>query len=118
MIDRLGALSLLAYGTALSAQPAVTKLDAVAGIPPVDKVTQTEDVRFKNDLADRMTVPVKLSGSGPYRFLVDTGADRTAISRQLAGRPVLVTGRAKGRCRLIAQALMQGAVDAGERRFG
>lgn len=92
MIERLVALSLLTVGTALSAQPAMTKLDAVSGEPSIDKVTQTEDVRFKNDLADRMTVPVRLSGSGPYRFLVDTGADRTAISRQLAGRLNLQAG--------------------------
>jgi predicted aspartyl protease len=92
MIERLVALSLLALGTVATAQPAVTKLDAVSGENSVDKATQTEDVRFKNDLADRMTVPVKLSGSGPYRFLVDTGADRTAISRQLAGRLNLQAG--------------------------
>src|SRR5207249_424746 len=40
----------------------------------------------------RMTVPVKVSGTGPYRFLVDTGADRTAISRELASRLNLQAG--------------------------
>jgi predicted aspartyl protease len=39
-----------------------------------------------------MTVPVRLSGVGPFRFLVDTGADRTAISRELAGRLGLTRG--------------------------
>ena len=39
-----------------------------------------------------MTVPVRLSGVGPFRFLVDTGADRTAVSRELAGRLGLVQG--------------------------
>jgi predicted aspartyl protease len=39
-----------------------------------------------------MTVPVLLSGTGPYRFLVDTGADRTAISRQIAARLNLASG--------------------------
>ena len=33
-----------------------------------------------------MTVPVRLSGAGPYQFLVDTGADRTAVSRQLVAK--------------------------------
>ena len=65
------------------AQTATTKLDPVSGVPDIDKTTQTQDVRFKNELDDRMTVPVKLSGNGPYRFLVDTGADRTAVSRQI-----------------------------------
>jgi predicted aspartyl protease len=35
---------------------------------------------------------VHLSGSGPYQFIVDTGADRTAISRELAGRLGLANG--------------------------
>ena len=75
---------------ALSAQPATTNLEAVSGIPKVDNTTQTEDVAFKNDQTDRMTVAVRLSGTGPFRFLVDTGADHTAISRDLAGRLGLV----------------------------
>lgn len=78
--------ALLATSVAASAQtvPArLDRLDAVAGVPEVDKTTQTEEVRFKNDEGERMTVPVRLSGAGPYRFLVDTGADRTAVSREL-----------------------------------
>nr|NUR37915.1 hypothetical protein [Sphingomonas sp.] len=76
--------SALVGSTALSAQPATTRLDAVSGVPEIDQKTQTEDLRFKNERDDRLTVPVRLSGSGPYQFLVDTGADRTAVSRELA----------------------------------
>src|SRR5687767_8627166 len=76
---------ILAAGAAF-AQPSTTHVEAVAGLGQVDKTTQTEDVRFRTDRTDRMTVPVVVSGSGPYRFLVDTGADRTAVSRQLASR--------------------------------
>lgn len=83
----------LGCSTALMAQPMVSKPDAVAGIQKVDETTQTEDVRFKTGIDDRMTVPVRLSGAGPFRFLVDTGADRTAISRELAGRLGLTRGR-------------------------
>lgn len=68
------------------------KLQTVGTPGPVDKTTQTEDVRFRNDLFQRMTVPVIVSGTGPYRFLVDTGADRTAISRELAQHLGLETG--------------------------
>ncbi len=75
--------SALAGSAALSAPPVTTKLEAVSGVPEIDKKTQTEDVRFKNDRDDRLTVPVRLSGAGPYQFLVDTGADRTAVSREL-----------------------------------
>ncbi|MDB5679877.1 retroviral-like aspartic protease family protein [Sphingomonas bacterium] len=35
-------------------------------------------------LANRMTVPVSVDGKGPYAFIVDTGAERSAVSRELA----------------------------------
>jgi predicted aspartyl protease len=45
------------------------------------------------DVSDRMTVPVSIAGSGPYRFIIDTGAERTVISRQLATMLRLPAGR-------------------------
>ena len=66
--------------------------DTVSQGQAVDETTQAEDVRFKKDVNDRMTVPVTLSGTGPFRFLVDTGADRTAISSAVAARLGLVAG--------------------------
>jgi predicted aspartyl protease len=42
---------------------------------------------------DRLTVNVTVGGEGPFRFLVDTGSDRTAVSRQLAERLSLPAGR-------------------------
>ncbi|MBV8908396.1 MAG: aspartyl protease family protein [Sphingomonas sp.] len=75
----------LAAGAPLCAQTTTTRFDPVAGVPEIDKTTQTEDLAFKNR-DDRMTVPVRLAGAGPYQFLVDTGADRTAVSRQLVTR--------------------------------
>ena len=92
MRQRFVAFVALASSTTLYAQPATTKLEAVAGIPKQDDKTQTEDVRFKNQPDDRMTVEVRLSGTGPFQFLVDTGADRTAISRDLAARLGLAKG--------------------------
>ena len=70
--------------------PAV--ISAQSATPAIDSKTQTQDIHFKNERDDRMTVPVRLSGAGPFRFLVDTGADRTAISRELAGRLGLAAG--------------------------
>ncbi|WP_162139985.1 retroviral-like aspartic protease family protein [Sphingomonas sp. Mn802worker] len=46
-----------------------------------------------------MTVPVQIAGAGPYRFIIDTGAQRSVISRQLARRLGLPAGR---RVRLTA----------------
>lgn len=53
---------------------------------------QTNDLHFKTDDNGRMTVPVMVSGRGPYRFLVDTGAERTVVSLELADHLNLVAG--------------------------
>jgi len=82
----------LAGGAAATAQTVTTRLDAVPEAPEIDKTTQTEDVQFRNGTDDRMTVPVRLSGAGPYQFLVDTGADRTAVSRDIVSKLKLVSG--------------------------
>jgi predicted aspartyl protease len=39
-----------------------------------------------------MTVDVALEGQGPYRFLIDTGSQRTVVSTRLAGNLGLVLG--------------------------
>src|SRR3954466_14197115 len=82
----------LGAGSPALAQTTTTELKAVSGAEAIDKTTITEDIRFKSEGYERMTVPVLLSGTGPYRFLVDTGADRTAISRQLASHLKLEGG--------------------------
>ncbi len=41
----------------------------------------------------RMTVPVTIAGAGPFPFVVDTGAQRTVISRELAATLGLAPGR-------------------------
>ncbi|MEP6983544.1 MAG: retroviral-like aspartic protease family protein [Sphingomicrobium sp.] len=78
----------LMCGPALYAQN-VTRLDAVGGVPDIDRTTQSQDVRFRDARGDRMTVPVRLGGVGPYQFLVDTGADRSAVSSAIVARLAL-----------------------------
>jgi predicted aspartyl protease len=56
---------------------------------PVPDVVLEYDV----DRADRMTVPVIVDGRGPFNFVVDTGAERTAIARELATDLALGAGR-------------------------
>jgi predicted aspartyl protease len=75
----------LAAISPLSAQPVRTQqYDAVSQPEQIDSTTQATNLRFRKDHYDRMTVPVRVAGHGPYRFLVDTGADRTAISWDMA----------------------------------
>ncbi|QNM82876.1 aspartyl protease family protein [Sphingomonas sabuli] len=58
----------------------------------VDRETQAKDVAIRRDIDDRLTVGVTISGAGPYRFLVDTGADSTAVSSSLVNRLSLLPG--------------------------
>jgi hypothetical protein len=60
--------------------------------PPIDNRTQTESLPFLNDAANRMTVAVTVGGAGPYQFMVDTGSERTTISRRLARQLQLKPG--------------------------
>ena len=53
----------------------------------------TPPVVLFGDEGTRMTVPVTIADAGPYRFVVDTGAERTVVSRQLAARLGLPAGR-------------------------
>jgi predicted aspartyl protease len=89
MMRLLPAVAILALCSAVqaAAQPTKTQqYDTVAQPQEVDSTTQAMDMRFGKDGYERMTVPVRVAGYGPYRFLIDTGADRTAISRELANR--------------------------------
>ena len=44
------------------------------------------------DLFRRMTTPVRLNGQGPFDFVVDTGANQTVLSAELAARLGLPVG--------------------------
>jgi predicted aspartyl protease len=66
--------------------------DTIRQRQQVDSTTQAQDVKIRRDQSQRMTVPVQIDGTGPFRFLVDTGADRTAISSAVAARVGLAAG--------------------------
>ena len=44
------------------------------------------------ETARRLTVPVHIDGKGPYRFIVDTGADRTVVATEVGMELGLVRG--------------------------
>jgi len=52
-----------------------------------------ETLGYGIEANDRMTVPVSIGRHGPYNFIVDTGSERTIISRELASRLELGPGR-------------------------
>lgn len=87
------AAGLFLASTPIAAEP--QRLDVeVAPTSPIDGTTITDEVAIGRDSGDRMTVSVNVAGKGPYRFLVDTGSERTVISRQLAQRLNLEAGKA------------------------
>ena len=64
-----------------------------------------------------LTTPVRINDKGPFQFVVDTGADRSVIAREIAetlhmplGKPVVVQG--------IIRALPAESVPVAELRFG
>jgi predicted aspartyl protease len=72
------------------ASPSVAQAQPAAESIPVDQ--SAEDVGIGQDRRDRMTVPISIDGKGPFEFLIDTGAERTVISTELAQQLALAEG--------------------------
>lgn len=72
---------------ALTAAPGALPAGQGAVPPPA------ENMLTMGDAATRMTVPVTIGSAGPYQFIIDTGAERTVISRELATTLGLAPGR-------------------------
>ncbi len=73
----------------LAAAPAATQETAAPAASTADDGSGTLAL---GALADRMTVPVSINGAKPQPFVIDTGAERSVISRQLAGTLRLSAG--------------------------
>lgn len=87
----------LLMGSTPQAAPAPAAPSApVADTLIVDPATTGEVTPFVQpfdlDATRRMSVQVMVGGQGPFSFLVDTGAERTVISRELADRLKLAPG--------------------------
>jgi len=59
---------------------------------PPSPPPEAEKLALTVDAAARLTLPVMIDGQGPFPFLIDTGSDRTVISRELATRLNLAAG--------------------------
>ena len=82
----------LALAAPAGAQTSPTREYTVQGPDAVAPDSPALDIAFRVDSDDRMTVPVRLGGKGPFRFLVDTGANRTVVSTALAAAMGLSNG--------------------------
>lgn len=81
------------------AAAAVPPASAVPAVPATDKASLAEslgsDVESLNlrEVMSRMAVSVSVNGQGPFRFVVDSGADRSVIGDALAARLALPPGK-------------------------
>ena len=87
----------LLAGASPTPAPAEPAAPPVSAVPPGETldppVVVTPIVQpFDLDATRRMAVQVMVGGQGPFSFLVDTGAERTVIARELAERLKLVEG--------------------------
>lgn len=67
----------------------------VAPAPPVELAAPTvaDVLTIGSDIPGRLTVPVMIGSAGPFPFTIDTGSERTVISRELARLLGLARGR-------------------------
>jgi predicted aspartyl protease len=88
----------LSPGSAGSQTPALP----VEAAPQADRA---DTIQLEQEYQQRLTVPIRIDGKGPYPFVVDTGAERTVISDQLARHLELAPGKS------VRLHSMSGAVD-------
>ena len=93
-------LLMLAAAAAIAApaaEPARPPLDVslaqlVIAPPTPPPLPLSEDVLALGTAEERMTVPVSIDKRGPWNFVLDTGSERTVVSRELAGVLGLAAG--------------------------
>jgi predicted aspartyl protease len=73
----------------LLAASAATVAASDAPLPAGDPES-AELIKLQQERYDRVTVPVTIKGQGPFRFMVDTGAQATVVSSALAERLGLI----------------------------
>ncbi len=73
----------IALAAALLSSPAQANSQTIAAPVPV-AIAATETLQLQVERYQRMTVPVTINGQGPFRFLIDTGAQASVLSHALA----------------------------------
>jgi len=86
-----GVLAICAGALGVRAQDPTPPITPAAQAPAPAEVAP-ESLKLTQDSGLRLTLAVMVNGQGPYNFLVDTGSDRTLISRELAATLALPPG--------------------------
>jgi len=80
-------MALTAIALALALASTSAEGSGAIDLPVVNVASgPTETIATKMDATNRMTVPVSVREHGPFRFMIDTGAQRTVLSEMVAAR--------------------------------
>jgi hypothetical protein len=75
-------------GSPVQAAPSAPVAQAAPAPLPLASLDDTLDVSgdamSAREIRSRLTLPVTVNGTGPFRFLVDSGADRSVVGRRLS----------------------------------
>jgi predicted aspartyl protease len=77
----------------IASMPLATPGIIDAGSSTSAAASDVEVLKIGNDGYSRLTVPVTIDDHGPYEFMIDTGAEATVLSRDLADRLGLLDRR-------------------------
>lgn len=89
-MERTRALVVAMLAAVFAAAPLAAQTD-VQAMPSTAEVT-TDTALSLGASQNRMTVPVSIGDRGPWPFIIDTGAERTVVSRELAAMLGLAPG--------------------------
>lgn len=78
---------------ALASVPPLTPPAEPPFEPPLEPDLPSTVIDATGNVFDRVVAPVMLNGQGPFRFMVDTGANTSCVSARLAERLALPAGR-------------------------
>lgn len=97
--------------------PLLAVLPLNLGQDASQRASDVEVVAIRTDDNDRMTVPVRIGDNGPFRFLIDTGAQNTVLSSALAQR-LSLTPSARAKLIGVAGSRMVDTVEIDELGLG
>jgi predicted aspartyl protease len=75
---------------------ALARAQSIAPSLPPNAAESADDaakIAAERDAASHLTIDVQINGKGPFRFVVDTGADRSVIAEDVAARLGLLHDR-------------------------
>jgi predicted aspartyl protease len=86
---KYGALS-LAFASVIARAQSATPLRGTSVVAAPERDTPPITADTDTDTQKHLTVSVRINGNGPYRFVVDTGADRSVLATDVAAELGLV----------------------------